>query len=199
MSAPEKYVLLPLPEAEVYYWPGFLAPAEGEKICAALIQSVVWRQDRVKMFGKEIPLPRLTAWYGNAGKTYAYSGIQMEPLPWLPLLQTLKKTVEATTNHHFNSVLLNYYRHGQDSMGWHSDNEPELGPNPVIASVSLGQSRRFDFRHKHNRTIPKQSVWLNQGSLLLMQGLTQHFWQHQVPKASKLNQLRLNLTFRLIK
>lgn len=192
-------VQLPLPNAEVYLWPELFSPAESNFYQAELIHTVAWRQEKIKMFGKELLLPRLTAWYGDPGKTYRYSGLQNEPLPWLPALLPLKKAVESATNYSFNSVLLNYYRHGQDSMGWHSDDEPELGPNPVIASVSFGQARRFDFRHRHDKTLPKQSVWLEHGSLLLMQGPTQHNWQHQVPKSAKATETRLNLTFREIK
>ncbi|MGV3589178.1 MAG: alpha-ketoglutarate-dependent dioxygenase AlkB family protein [Adhaeribacter sp.] len=188
-----------MPNAEIYFWPQFFSPAQSDYYLAELIRTVGWQQDKIKMFGKELPLPRLTAWYGDPGKSYRYSGITNIPLPWLPVLLPLKEAVEVAAGHTFNSVLLNYYRHGQDSMGWHSDDEPELGPNPVIASVSFGQTRRFDFRHRHDKNIPKKSIWLENGSLLLMQGPTQHYWQHQVPKATKLTQPRLNLTFREIK
>ncbi|PIQ22289.1 MAG: alpha-ketoglutarate-dependent dioxygenase AlkB [Cytophagales bacterium CG18_big_fil_WC_8_21_14_2_50_42_9] len=150
------------------------------------------------MFGKQIWLPRLTAWYGDPGKTYQYSGIQNEPLPWIPALLEIKQAVETLAGVPFNSVLLNYYRHGQDSMGWHADDEPKLGTNPVIASVSFGQTRRFNFRHRTIKALPKKSVLLTHGSLLLMQGSTQHFWQHQLPKTKAISAPRLNLTFRII-
>jgi alkylated DNA repair dioxygenase AlkB len=198
MNFPEKPALLPLPDAEIYFWREFLTADQSNLVFAQLIQTVAWRQDKIKMFGREHLLPRLTAWYGDAGKAYSYSGITMAPLPWLPALQTLKETIETAAGYPFNSVLLNYYRHGQDSMGWHSDDEPELGPNPVIASLSLGQSRRCDLRHKYDKNIPKYQLWLASGSLILMQGPTQHYWQHQIPKSTKLNEPRLNLTFRYI-
>ncbi|GEO05581.1 alkylated DNA repair protein [Adhaeribacter aerolatus] len=190
---------LALPNAEIYFWPQFFSPRQSNYYLTELTRTVAWRQDKIRMFGKEFLLPRLTAWYGDAGKSYQYSGISMKPLPWLPVLLPLKEVVEAAAGHRFNSVLLNYYRHGQDSMGWHSDDEPELGLNPVIASVSFGQDRRFDLRHRQDKTVPKQSVWLEDGSLLLMQGATQHYWQHQLPKSAKAPGTRLNLTFRTIK
>ncbi|WP_223816086.1 alpha-ketoglutarate-dependent dioxygenase AlkB family protein [Adhaeribacter rhizoryzae] len=188
-----------MPNAKIYFWSQFFSPVQSNYYLTELIDTVAWQQDKIKMFGKELPLPRLTAWYADPGKSYRYSGITNIPLPWLPVLLPLKEAVEAAAGHTFNSVLLNYYRQGQDSMGWHSDDEPELGQNPVIASVSFGQTRRFDFRYRHDKNIPKQSIWLENGSLLLMQGPTQHYWQHQVPKATKLTQPRLNLTFREIK
>ena len=139
----------------------------------------------------------MTAWYGDAGKTYCYSGITVEPIPWTPLLLSIKTRVEAVANTTFNSVLLNYYRGEQDSVSWHSDDEPELGQNPVIASVSFGATRKFQFKHKTNPDL-RAAIDLTPGSLLIMAGATQHFWKHQIPKTTKPVGARINLTFRVI-
>jgi len=176
----------------------FFIKSQSDFYLQELFPTVAWRQDKIQLFGKRIWLPRLTAWYGDPGKSYKYSGIQNEPQPWIPALLEIKQAVEAATKVAFNSVLLNYYRHGQDSMGWHADDEPELGPNPVIASVSFGQERRFDFRHRIDKALSKESIFLAHGSLLVMQGPTQHFWQHQLPKTKVISAPRLNLTFRII-
>lgn len=189
---------LQMPDAEVYHWPDFFTAEQSDMYLQELISTVAWRQEQIKIFGKQILLPRLTAWYGDSGKSYSYSGIQNHPEPWTTTLLEIKRRVEIPAKAVFNSVLLNYYRHNQDSMGWHADDEPELGSNPVIASVSLGQARRFDFRQRINKNLPKVFVLLTHGSLLLMQGTTQHFWQHQVPKVSTQSGVRLNLTFRII-
>jgi alkylated DNA repair dioxygenase AlkB len=194
-ALPEK---LTMPDAEVWFYPQVFTTPESERLLTELINTTAWRHDKIKLFGKEFWQPRLSAWYADAGKSYRYSNLSLEPLPWTPAILEIKARVEATVPHTFNSVLLNYYRHGQDSMGWHADNEPELGLNPVIASVSLGASRRFDLRHKHRKNVPKVSLDLTSGSILLMGGTTQHFWQHQLPKTARINEVRLNLTFRTI-
>jgi len=188
---------LPMPTAQVYLLENFLSQPTADRMMAALRQAVAWRQEKIKMFGKEIAQPRLTAWYADAGKTYTYSGLTWEPLPWLPELTQLREEVQQTTGAPFNSVLLNLYRHGQDSMGWHADDEPELGQNPLIASISLGEERAFSFRHRHQKNL-QQKLLLPSGSLLLMAGETQHHWQHQLAKTTRLLQPRLNLTFRFI-
>lgn len=148
------------------------------------------------MFGKETLLPRLTAWYGD--KAYSYSGLKNEPQPWLPVLLQLKEQVEQATNYGYNSVLLNFYPHGQSGMGWHSDDEPELGPEPTIASVSFGAARRFGFKHRHNKAQANQYITLEDGSLLLMQGATQQNWLHSITKTARPTGSRINLTFRNI-
>jgi alkylated DNA repair dioxygenase AlkB len=188
---------LPMPDAEVYLLPNFIPKEKQSPLQRALEQKVAWQQEKIRMFGKQVDQPRLTAWYADAGKAYTYSGLTWEPLPWLPELSQLKSQLGNLTGAAFNSVLLNLYRHGQDSMGWHSDDEPELGPNPIIASVSLGQERTFSFRHRLQKELKKQLV-LPSGSLLLMAGSTQHFWHHQLPKTTKPQQPRINLTFRFI-
>ncbi|MSP57503.1 MAG: alpha-ketoglutarate-dependent dioxygenase AlkB [Flavobacteriales bacterium] len=168
------------------------------KILGALRQEIPWKQESIKMFGKTHPTPRLTSWHGNEGCKYTYSGLICNPEPWSPTLLSIKqRIVEAMENANFNSVLLNLYRNGQDKMGWHSDDEKELGPNPIIASVSFGATRRFDFKHK---TIPehKFSIDLPSGSLLIMQGDLQDHWLHQLPAQKRIIEPRINLTFRNI-
>ena len=188
---------LSLPDAEVYLDRTFIPPAESDAFFADLTANIVWEQKPIHFMGKEVMQPRLTAWYGDEGKSYTYSGLTVHPLPWTTTLLTLKTRVEAAAGITFNSVLLNRYRTGQDSVGWHSDDEPELGTNPVIASVSLGAARNFQFKHKHNPDL-KLAIELTNGTLLLMRGTTQHFWKHQIPKTTKVLSPRINLTFRVI-
>jgi len=149
------------------------------------------------MFGKTVLQPRLTAWYGDAGKSYTYSGATMHPLSWLPVLESIRNRIAAVCSVHFTGALLNLYRDGQDSMGWHRDNEKELGPNPIIGSVSLGAARDFLFRHYYDKT-EKLTVPLLDGSLLLMQGVTQHYWEHSLPKRKGVTGMRINITFRVL-
>lgn len=163
----------------------------------ALIDRIAWKHEKIKLFGREVWQPRLTAYYGDQGKPYAYSHISLDPNPWTEELRFIKEKIESVSGHQFTSVLLNYYRDGQDSMGWHSDDEKELGLNPVIGSVSFGTPRKFMLKHKKDKTL-KSSVMLENGSLLLMQGTTQHHWYHQIPKTKKPLGARINLTFRKI-
>ena len=156
-----------------------------------------WQQDYIKLYGKTIPLPRLTAWYGDPGKSYKYSGIKSEPHPWNSGLSHLKERIEECAAHSFNCVLLNWYRDGKDSLSWHADDEKELGSNPVIASANFGATRDFIIR-KNDDHAQKLSIPLKHGTLLLMQGKMQHFWQHSVPKQPKVKENRFNLTFRTI-
>jgi alkylated DNA repair dioxygenase AlkB len=191
--------LLPLPDAEVLLDPHFLLPSAAADLFKELLATIPWRQEPIKLFGKEVMQPRLTAWHGDPTAHYRYSGLSLEPLPWTPALQHLRKEVSTATGADFNSVLLNLYRTGQDSMGWHADNEPELGPEPIIASVSLGATRRFRLRPGAD-TLPHAPVGLDlpPGSLLLMRGPTQQRWQHALPKTSRPVEARMNLTFRRI-
>ena len=187
-----------VPDAEIIYYPGFFERGKADELFARLRSETLWQQDSIRIFGKTCLQPRLTALYGNEGKAYAYSGINMQPHPWTPLMTYLKEQVEAVCHHHFTTVLVNQYRDGRDSMGWHSDNENALGCNPVIASLSFGAERRFDL--KHNTDVSqKHSITLGHGSLLIMRGTTQHFWKHQLPKTTKIMSPRINLTFRTIK
>lgn len=189
--------ILPMPDAEVIMYYNFFGKNESEEIFSELYRTVAWKQETTSLYGRQIALPRLTAWYGDEGRAYTYSKIKMEPQPWIPILKSIKLQIEEISNEVFNSVLLNLYRDGKDSISWHSDDEPELGKNSVIASVSFGGTRRFMFRHKYKKEL-KFNIELNPGSLLLMKGETQHFWQHQIPKTNKVIQPRINLTFRKI-
>ena len=162
-----------------------------------LVERTPWEQPSVHLHGRDYPVPRLVAWYGDPEASYRYSGLVHEPLPWTPLLAQIRERVQATVGQRLNGVLLNYYRDGQDSMGWHSDDEPELGRNPLVASLNLGGTRRFDLRRKGRNAI-EHSLELTSGSLLVMAGATQHYWQHQVAKTRRPVAPRLNLTFRLV-
>lgn len=193
-----KPIKLAMPDAEVVYFPHFFSFEESAALFRQLQEKIDWQQDSIKLYGKTIPLPRLTAWYGEEGKNYQYSGIKMQPKAWNEELLLIKNKIEQATTNQFNSVLLNFYRHGQDSMAWHADNEPELGKNPAIASVSFGQERIFKFKHRKNADL-KAQITLENGSLLLMAGETQHYWLHQIPKSTQSMQPRINLTFRIIK
>ena len=186
-------------DAELILYSSCFSEVESDVIFQNLLTEINWRQDRIKFYGKEINIPRLTAWYGDSGKSYTYSNITMNPIPWTPVLLTIKKRVEEIAKISFNSVLINLYRDGKDSMGWHSDDEPELGKDPIIASVSFGGVRKFRLRHRFNKTLEKVEFNLTHGSLLMMKGKTQEFWQHQIPKTAKLVMPRINLTFRVIK
>lgn len=172
--------------------------AKGSKVFDELITATPWQERTIKLWGKSYLQPRLTAWYGDAGCGYSYSGIRLEPLPWTDLLLSLKDRVEALAGHRFNSVLLNYYRNERDSMGMHSDDEPELGPAPVIASLSLGQERSLLLRHKTRTDLGTLKLPLPNQSLLIMAGATQRHWKHGIAKLSRPCGPRLNLTFRRI-
>jgi alkylated DNA repair dioxygenase AlkB len=185
-----------VPEPELVWYPHWLAPDEAAAALASLIGEVAWKQDTIGTPGGPKLLPRLTAWQGDRGAVYVYSGIRNEPLAWTPTVLQLKAATEAVTGTTFNSVLLNRYRSGEDSMGWHADREPELGNEPVIASVSLGVARRFDLRHNESGTL--RSFELTSGSLLVMRGHTQAHWRHRIPKAPGLRGERVNLTFRFV-
>jgi alkylated DNA repair dioxygenase AlkB/uncharacterized protein YerC len=173
-------------------------PEESQNLFLELLNQITWQQENIKRFGKLIPLPRLTAWYGDSSKSYTYSGITMNPLIWTPPLLRIKNKIEKITKHRFNSVLLNQYRHGKDSVAWHSDDEPELGKEPIIASVSFGATRQFMLKHKFKAEKEPITLNLNSGSLLLMKGKTQECWLHQVPKTENEVATRINLTFRTI-
>jgi DNA-N1-methyladenine dioxygenase (EC 1.14.11.-) len=188
---------LDIPDADVVFYERFFSPKESERIFGELLNQTAWRHDSINLFGKTMPLPRLTAWYGDMGKSYTYSGIPMDPEPWTPTLKIIKSSIERVCDVDFNSVLLNLYRDGNDSVAWHSDDEPELGENPVIGSVSFGATRKFSLKHKTHPDM-KVSLDLTSGSLLVMSGETQHHWLHQIPKTSRKVAPRINLTFRVI-
>ncbi|SIO01927.1 alpha-ketoglutarate-dependent dioxygenase AlkB family protein [Chitinophaga niabensis] len=188
--------LIPV-DGAVYFYPALFSPEESDQLFSALINNIQWKQEPVFIMGKEIMQPRLTAWYGDADKAYSYTGITMTPHAWTPELLMIKTRIEQIAQHTFTSVLLNYYRDGKDSMGWHRDNEKELGNNPVIGSVSFGASRYFHLKHRVDKTL-RTKIRLTHGSFLLMKGTTQHHWYHSIPKELKVTGGRINLTFRTI-
>jgi alkylated DNA repair dioxygenase AlkB len=187
-----------LPDAEVLYYPTFLDATTSVALFQQLLRETPWQSDSITLFGKTHPQPRLTAFYGAAELSYSYSNIKMNANIWTPDLLNLKKEIEIKAETAFNSVLINLYRDGKDSNGWHADNEKELGINPVIASITLGSERFFHLKHISNPAY-KCKIKLENGSLLLMKGSTQHFYKHQIPKTMQAIDARINLTFRTIK
>ena len=188
-----------IPDAEVTYYPGFFSTEEANNYYNQLVDKVDWVQNKIKMYGKENWVPRMEAWYGDAGMIYTYSGITQKPKPWFEELREIKTAIEPVAKTVFNSVLINFYRDGQDRVGWHSDDEKELGDFPIIGSVSLGSTRKFKLRHKNFKKNRLQTALdLENGSLLLMSGNTQKFWKHEIPRTSLPVEGRINLTFRVI-
>jgi len=183
-------------DADVEYYTNFIDPDQAWSFYHEILKQTELSQDKITVYGKQHLTPRLTCWMGDDGLDYRYSHYTMKPVAWSPLLLELKVLVEQFSNQQFNSVLINYYRDGQDSNGWHSDDEPELGQNPIIASLSLGGARDFQLRHKIKKEL-KHSIRLDHGSLLMMYGNTQKYWQHHIPKRAKADG-RINLTFRKI-
>lgn len=187
---------LGMPDATVRLHPRWLSASQSEQYITTLIDELNWQQRPITLFGKTHQIPRLESWYGDPQAVYRYSKTTYYPHPWHPVLLSLRQRLAQFCQAEFNSVLANYYRDGQDSMGWHSDDEPELGDRPVIASVSLGAPRAFHFRHKQTRSTHK--VELTSGSLLVMSGDTQRNWQHAIHKSRRPLKPRVNLTFRLV-
>jgi alkylated DNA repair dioxygenase AlkB len=194
MKHPE---LVKIQDGEYMYIPNFFNKQKSDYFFDALLKRIEWKQEEMKMYGKLLKFPRLTAWYGDNNKPYSFSGINLNPTIWNDELLQIKKTIEPKCNGIFNSVLLNLYRNGNDSISWHTDAEKELGKNPLIASVNFGATRKFQLRHRETKE--KIEIELIHGSLLIMKGSLQHFWQHQVPKTKKTVGKRINLTFRVIK
>jgi len=178
----------------VPYW---LGPAQAAALFDGLLHGLPWQVHRVRMFGREIDSPRRSCWIGDPDAVYRYSGVRHEPHPWPSLLLPLRERLAGETGVPFNSVLANLYRDGRDSMGWHSDDEPELGERPLIASLSLGATRRFVLRHRRDPS-RKHTLQLPDGSLLLMRGDTQAQWRHALPRTARPIGPRINLTFRRI-
>jgi len=187
---------LPLIDADLLLWPEVDPGCDWDTPLRQLIGDTAWRQEQITVYGKPYLQPRLSAWFGDLG--YGYSGIRLQPLPWTSLLQQLRQRVEGLTGCEFNSVLLNYYRDGNDSMGLHSDNERELGRRPAIASLSLGATRDFVLKHRFRKDLKTVKLPLAAGSLLLMQGDTQQYWRHGINKLRRACGPRINLTFRKI-
>lgn len=184
-------------QGEAIFYPGFFLSAESDHYLTILREEIKWKQEPIKIYGKEVMQPRLTAWYGDVDKKYSYSGITMQPQQWTQSLMEIKEKIEKAAGVHFTSALLNFYRDGKDSVGWHRDNEKQLGINPVIGSVSFGATRTFQFRNFKEKNIVRP-VDLTHGSFLLMKGETQHYWEHQLPKTNKKTGSRINITFRII-
>jgi alkylated DNA repair dioxygenase AlkB len=192
-----EWIEIELPGAELRIAPTFLGAVDADAALAALRSEIPWEQHRIRLYGREHASPRLSCWIGDAGAHYTYSRTRFEPRPWTPALDALKAKVQAACGSRFNSVLANLYRDGADGMGWHADDEPELGPEPVIASLSLGAPRAFAFRDRAERR-QRIKLELPHGSLLLMSGRTQALYQHALPKTVRPLPARLNLTFRWI-
>lgn len=188
-----------LPDADVILYENFFNKVESDRLFKSLTENIKWQQDQIKFYGNLINLPRLTAWYGDPGFSYTYSGIPMNPHPWNEDLIFIKSRIEKEVGAEFSSVLLNLYRDGSDSVHWHQDNEKELGMNPIIGSVSFGETRPFQLKHLRREDLSKVDIPLSHGCFLLMRGSTQHCWKHQIPKTSKKIGARINLTFRIIK
>ncbi|MBA54165.1 MAG: alpha-ketoglutarate-dependent dioxygenase AlkB [Pseudomonadales bacterium] len=189
--------LIELEDGEILWVRHFYEEDTAQQLYSRLQEEIPWRQDSIRIAGKDKPIPRLQAWFGDPGMTYTYSGLTLEPEPWTETLQQLKKQIEDYGDHQFNSLLANLYRNEQDSVGWHADNEPELGQNPVIASLSLGAVRTFQLKHREHPE-RKLALELGSGDLLIMKGALQHHWQHQIPKSRQPCEPRINLTFRKI-
>jgi alkylated DNA repair dioxygenase AlkB len=187
--------LLPYDGSAMYFdW--VLGDLDAGAVFSDLLKDTPWESRTIKMFGKEYPQPRLVAWFGDPGRGYTYSGISMNINPWTPQLELLKTICEQKAGRVFNSLLINLYRNGEDKVSWHSDNEPELGRDPCIASLSLGAVRRFKFRHLDSKEVVECS--LSPGSLVVMSGLSQTKWEHEVPKEVRIKESRINLTFRSV-
>lgn len=194
----------PIEGGELILLRHWLSAAEAEVLFMQVSEKTRWEQSTIVIAGRKILIPRLNAWYGDPGKDYRYSGTRFQALPWYPELAVLKRKVQESIDRfrprgdfNVNSALLNLYRDGNDSVGWHSDDEAELGPHPQIASVSLGEGRRFLFRHRREKT-RKLELFLDSGSLLFMFGDIQHHWQHCIPKTRKPKEKRINVTFRQV-
>ena len=189
---------LSLPDAELALWRDFLPAAESWALLRELETTASWEQSLIRIAGRELPIPRLNVWYGDPGTNYGYSGTRLESHPWTPALAALRRQIETITGCDFNSALLNCYRSGEDGVDWHSDDEAVLGPEPAIATLSLGVARRFELRH---RTQPglRRHLLLENGALLLMAGAMQRHWRHRVPKQPAVADRRISITFRLVR
>ena len=198
-AAQEALAPIPMQDAEVYYMRHLPLAQPPHAVMNQLIDEVPWRAEHIVVWGRTYPQPRLIAWYGDGGMNYTYSGIQLTPLPWTETLLDIKSRVQAVARTDFNSVLLNYYRDHRDSMGLHSDDEPELGEQPILASLSLGEERIFILKHKRDKALKPVRLKLPSGSLLLMKGDTQRYWKHGIDKEARPCGPRVNLTFRSIR
>ncbi len=210
-----------LPDGDALLIDGFIERSAADSYLECLLSDVAWQQHEIRIFGRRVATPRLSAWYGDRGARYCYSGVVLESLGWLPAIAEVKAQIESRssgwlpstaysshdsnshgcfnpTSDKYNSALLNLYRNGSDSMGWHSDNEPELGDRPVIASLSFGAARTFRLKHRSRSDLDPVALTLSHGSLLIMYGDTQRNWKHAIPKSSNVSEPRVNLTFRFV-
>ena len=189
-----------LPDSEISLLQKHFDSEIAANLLRDLTEEIPWVQNKIRFYGRESLVPRLESWHGDEGMSYTYSGIKMDAKPWTKNLLKIKESIEPIAKTTFNSVLINYYRDGKDRVAWHSDDEKELGKNPVIASVSFGAARKFKLRHKkYKQNQLQHEVFLQNGSLLLMSGSTQHHWLHEIPRTAKPIGPRINLTFRVIK
>ena len=188
---------LPLADATLAFDAAWLRAEEADACFAALRTGLPWSVHRLRLFGRDVDAPRLSCWVGDAGAAYRYSGVRFEPLPWTPTLAGLRERLQRELGVAFDSVLANLYRDGRDGMGWHSDDERELGAEPVIASVSLGATRRFVLKHRQDPA-RRLALDLPHGSLLVMSGATQARYRHALPKTTRVAGERINLTFRRV-
>jgi alkylated DNA repair dioxygenase AlkB len=196
-GAPQDGEIITLPDASLLYFPEFYSSAEASQLFELVNATTAWRQESIRFAGISRLQPRLSAWYGDTDAKYSYSGLHLQPIAWNSTLLEIKQRIEVQCASRFNSVLLNYYRDQQDSMGWHSDDEAELGPTPVIASLTLGANREFALKHK-TRPELRYKIKLAHGSLLIMRGTTQSHWLHAIAKEKSPVKARINLTFRHI-
>ncbi|MGK0271766.1 MAG: alkylated DNA repair dioxygenase AlkB [Cocleimonas sp.] len=186
-----------LPEdGEVYYFGNVISDYDSQRLLFTLLKDIFWEHDELVIYGKKITTKRKTAWYGDNELKYSYSNTTKVALPWVSVLTELKEVIERQSQTTFNSCLLNLYHGGDEGMSWHSDDEKELGNQPIIASLSIGAERKFSFKHKKSKE--SVSLPLEDGSLLIMKADTQKYWQHSLPKTTKVSEPRINLTFRTI-
>jgi alkylated DNA repair dioxygenase AlkB len=197
MKTNKNHNIITLQDADLSYYPKYLNQEKANYLYNIFLKDLAWEQHYIKLFGKTIAQPRLSALYASNTRTYKYSGLQLSPKAYTEELKQLNELVSELTGHEFTHCLTNLYRDGNDSMGWHADNEKELGNEPTIASLSLGMERNFQLKHKINPDL-KHTLKLEHGSLLIMKGSTQEFWKHQLPKTKKAIGSRINLTFRTI-
>jgi len=185
-----------LGDSEIQYVANAFTAREADRLFQSLLDVIPWRTATLTIAGQKRPLPRLQCWMADQGRSYSYSGLKLSPHPWNPDVLRIKARLEQLCEHSFNSVLLNYYRDGSDSVSWHADDETELGPNPIVASVSLGAERTLEFKPKFNLTTPKKQIVLGNGSILIMGKNIQNNWLHKLPKISGTIDPRISLTFR---
>ena len=196
IANPESGIKISIPDADVVHFPSIFNTLEADYLLEQLLENVIWQQEKIKIYGQIHKLPRLTAWYGDEGKRYTYSGITVYSLNWINPLSEIKRRIEEVSGDLFNSVLINRYRDGSDSISWHADDEHELGPCPLIGSLSFGEARSFQMKHKFRDE--KFKITLEHGSYLLMKGNTQRNWLHRIPKSKRPLGERISLTFRQI-